>query len=71
MLLDYDEDASRGFLNLRHSPLQSQPQLLQYHSVMPSHSSRSARTALPLLMDFWSAGVTIPWTIGTTAGEPQ
>jgi hypothetical protein len=38
------------FLNLLHSPLQSQPQDLQNHSVIPSHSSRSAATARPSSM---------------------
>src|SRR4030095_1269655 len=60
-----------GFLNLLHSPLQSQPHCLQYHSVMPSHSSRSARTAFPASMDFCSDGVMIPWMIGTTTDEPH
>jgi hypothetical protein len=60
-----------GFLNLFHWPLQSQPHCLQYHSVMPSHSSRSARIALPASMDFWSDGVMTPWMIGTTADEPH
>ena len=60
-----------GFLNLFHCPLQSQPHCLQYHSVMPSHSSRSARTALPASMDFCSDGVIMPWMIGTTSDEPH
>src|SRR4029450_1692161 len=60
-----------GFLNLFHCPLQSQPHCLQYHSVMPSHSSRSARTAFPASMDFCSDGVMIPWMIGTTSDEPH
>jgi hypothetical protein len=36
-----------GFLNRREWRPQSQPQDLQYHSIMPSHSSRSASAARP------------------------
>ena len=55
-----------GFLKRREWRLQSQPQDLQYHSVMPSHSSRSARMALPALTALWSAGVMTPWRTGMT-----
>jgi hypothetical protein len=59
------------FLNRRHSPLQSQPQVLQYHSVMPSHSSRLARMAWPLLMECRSDGVMGPCTTGITLFPPH
>jgi hypothetical protein len=58
-------------LNRRKFPLQSQPQILQYHSVMPSHSSRSARTARPALMERWSDGVMGAWRTGTTFDAPH
>src|SRR5215475_9060748 len=61
----------RGLLNLRQLPLQSQPHCLQYQSVMPSHSSRSARTALTSPINFCSDGVMIPWMMGTTSEEPH
>jgi hypothetical protein len=38
---------------------------------MPSHSSRSARTALPSSIDFCSDEVMTPWMIGTTTDEPH
>src|SRR5688500_2392599 len=60
-----------GILNRRHSPLQSQPQALQYHSLMPSHSSRSAIIALPSSMSFCIAGLGMPWTMGITSIEPH
>ena len=60
-----------GFLNLFHCLLQSQPHCLQDHSVIPSHSSRSARTAWPSSMDFCMEDVMMPWMIGTTAEEPH
>ena len=60
-----------AFLNLRECALQSQPQLLQYHSVMPSHSSRSARTARPDLMERCSDGVMGACRTGTTSAAPH
>ena len=59
------------FLNRREWRLQSQPQNLQYHSVMPSHSSRSARMARPVSMECWSAGVMGEWITGMTWSEPH
>jgi hypothetical protein len=38
---------------------------------MPSHSSRSARTALPESIDFWMEDVMMPWMIGTTSEAPH
>src|SRR6266542_5739209 len=58
------------FLNRRECRLQSQPQALQYHSVMPSHSSRSARIARPALICFACLRVGMPWTVGTISVEP-
>jgi hypothetical protein len=60
-----------AFLNLRQRPLQSQPQALQYHSLMPSHSSRLEMIALPSWIAFWSAAVGMPWTTGITAAAPH
>jgi hypothetical protein len=55
-----------GFLKRREWRPQSQPHVLQYHSVMPSHSSRSASIALPAFMARWNVGVTTPWITGMT-----
>ena len=60
-----------AFLNLRECALQSQPHALQYHSVKPSHSSRSARTAWPLSTARWSDGMIRPCRTGTTLAEPH
>jgi hypothetical protein len=60
-----------GFLNRRECLLQSQPHALQYHTVMPSHSSRLAATARPSSIRRWSDGVIGPWITGTTALLPH
>ena len=60
-----------GFLKRRECRPQSQPQALQYHSVIPSHSSRSAAMARPESMECWSAGVMGSWTTGIIWSEPH
>ncbi len=60
-----------GYLKRREWRPQSQPHDLQYHSVMPSHSSRWAAMTRPASMECWSVGVMRPWTTGITSREPH